>query len=247
MLSWIRHHLDEILPSLIQEELASDDGLVWSADDRSRYCQRCGDDVGAYEAGPRGCSTCIGQSAPWSRIVRLGQYDEPLSRWIVQMKFANQWGWGDWLGACLAEEILKVQRQLPVGDTVVCPTPMHLWRRWSRGYNQAEILARRIGIDLGLPWDHLLKRTRYSPPQTTVAPSSRARNVAHSVAARPIDLTGWRVWLIDDVKTTGSTLQACTRALKSAGARDVSVAVVAVSSKRPPTASVQASTGQPPR
>jgi len=87
------------------------------------------------------------------------------------------------------------------------------WRtRWARGW----------------PTAPLLRRTRHTHPQTAVAPSQRASNAAGSIAAEPIDLAGWHVVLVDDVKTTGATLAACARALRSQGAEGVYAAVAAV-------------------
>ena len=74
----------------------------------------------------------------------------------------------------------------------------------------------------------MLRRTRYTHPQTSLPPAKRADNVRESVAARRVDLSGWHIWLIDDVKTTGATLAACTRLVRRAGASRVFIAVAAV-------------------
>ena len=111
---------------------------------------------------------------------------------------------------------------------IVCAVPMHRLRRWRRGYNQADLIARALAEARGWRYAALLKRTRHTPPQTAIAPSQRHHNVRHSFANERVDLSGYDVLLIDDVKTSGATLAACTRLLRQAGARSVYAAVIAV-------------------
>lgn len=89
-------------------------------------------------------------------------------------------------------------------------------------------MAEALAEVRGYPCIESLTRTRHTAPQTTVAASQRPANVRGSLALRPIDLTGYEVILVDDIKTTGSTLTACTHLLKKAGARSVHAAVAAV-------------------
>jgi predicted amidophosphoribosyltransferase len=85
-----------------------------------------------------------------------------------------------------------------------------------------------MGRQLERPVVELLDRTRYTPPQSLMTPSERARSAKGSVGLKRVDLAGWWVWVVDDVKTTGSTLEACVRALHEGGPEGVSVAVGAV-------------------
>ena len=78
----------------------------------------------------------------------------------------------------------------------------------------------------------LLKRPRWTHPQTTVIPSQRDANVKQSFAARRVDLTGYQVLLIDDIKTSGASVGACCKLLKECGARSIHVAVAAVADPR---------------
>jgi predicted amidophosphoribosyltransferase len=168
---------------------------------------------------------CAGQKLAWDRVTRLGAYDAPLDAWIKAMKFGRQWDWAAWLGARLSEAMGSPRE---VERTLVCAVPMPGRRRWRRGYNQAALMADAVAKARGVTRLGVLRRTRYTPPQTRVVPSQRSANIARSFAARPIDLRGWEVWLIDDVKTSGSTLSACSRRLKRAGAVSVHVGVAAV-------------------
>ena len=109
-------------------------------------------------------------------------------------------------------------RDLLVGADMVVPVPLHHTRRRSRGFNQAEELAQH----LGLPLRRALRRSRATRPQTDLPAAQRHANVRDAfVRARRADVTGLCVLLVDDVCTTGATLEACARVLKQAGARQV--------------------------
>lgn len=106
---------------------------------------------------------------------------------------------------------------------VIVPVPLAGLRQRTRGYNQAELLARQVGKGLGLPVStRALVRKRRAPPQARSAGmEERYRNVAGAFQARPSALGGGSVLLIDDVTTTGATLADCARALREAGASRV--------------------------
>ena len=220
----VRETLNELFPSIVDSEvkLACDDG--WHVDASTQYCHRCGASVGPGEALEK-CSHCVNQPIAWQRIVRLAAYKAPVEPWIVAMKFHRVWPWASWFGRQLAGAIEQVEEP---GKTLVCPVPMPWLRRWRRGYNQSQIMSRALARALKLEHVELLRRLGWRPPQTQVLPSQRAANVRGSFEMRPVDLTGWHVILVDDVKTTGSTLTGCTRLLKQAGAASVCVAVAAV-------------------
>jgi predicted amidophosphoribosyltransferase len=106
--------------------------------------------------------------------------------------------------------------------------PLHSSRRRARGFNQALDLARHLGAG-GLPVRQALRRARATPTQTGLPASQRHRNMRHAFAPtwragrglRLCFLTGAVVVLVDDVSTTGATLEACARVLKEMGAREV--------------------------
>jgi ComF family protein len=113
-------------------------------------------------------------------------------------------------------------------DAVV-PVPLHWWRRWRRGFNQSELLAREISRRTGAPIAGALRRIRATSAQAGLTHGARRRNVAGAFRARGASQTvaGKNVLLIDDVMTTGSTGAACALALKRAGARRVTLLTVA--------------------
>src|SRR5690606_22969091 len=111
---------------------------------------------------------------------------------------------------------------------VLCPVPMHWRRRWRRGFNQAQIIADAAARELDWPVAPLLRRTRPTMPQSLVDTARRRQNVAGSIAPQFVDLQRREVWLIDDVKTTGATLNLCAHLLRQMNAGAVRVAVIAV-------------------
>ncbi|HEX3748798.1 MAG TPA: ComF family protein [Bryobacteraceae bacterium] len=111
----------------------------------------------------------------------------------------------------------------------VTPVPLHWRKRWQRGFNQSELLARAIARRRGIPVVRALRRTRFTQTQAGLSNTERRRNVAAAFQCRrpAFALAGKRVLLIDDVMTTGSTAAVCARALKQAGAARVVLATVA--------------------
>lgn len=217
---------EELFPSHHAAALAQAQQNGWRIDAPGSYCRRCGTTAGPGAATAAGCSRCLRQPPAWNGLVRLGAYKPPLDGWIIAMKFGRAWSWAEWFGRELANA-LAADSSSTADRTVVCPVPMHWLRRWQRGYNQAELIAAAFARQRG--WLHapLLRRTTYTPPQTAVLHHQRPANVRGSFAVREVDLTGWHVWLIDDVRTTGSTLEQCANLLRQAGAVCIHAAVAA--------------------
>ena len=134
------------------------------------------------------------------------------------------------LGRYLAE--LMAERSGPILDAgpwdVLVPVPLHPRRERERGFNQAAFLARHVGRRVGLPVaPRALRRVRQTPPQSGDA-DARRRNVRGAFAvARPPDVAGRSILLIDDVLTTGATANECARTLRRARARRVGVFTLA--------------------
>ena len=113
----------------------------------------------------------------------------------------------------------------------VVPVPLHPWKRARRGFNQAEDLSRHLGV----PVQRVLWRVRATAPQTTLNAKSRRRNLAGAFRLSPFLTSRQRrrwlddrtVVLIDDVRTTGATLEACASVLRAAGVREVRALTVA--------------------
>lgn len=190
----------------------------------SGYCSACGRSLAA-EPLPDGflCGDCRRRTPAIDRFVAGWSYEPPFDRVVHGLKYRRL----DFLGPQLAKELCsRLSHQLREVEVVV-PVPLHWRRRLSRGYNQAEEIARPLARQLGLPLHRVVKRIRATPPQTRFGRRQREDNLARAFSVRPgARLDGGRLLLVDDVATTGSTLAASARCLKEAGASHI-VALVA--------------------
>jgi ComF family protein len=117
-------------------------------------------------------------------------------------------------------------------DAVV-PMPLHWRKRWTRQFNQAELLAAEVARRWGIPLHNAVKRVKSTSPQAGLTNAKRRQNVSAAFAVRRNrDLDGLRILLVDDVLTTGATASACARVLKRAGARQVTVLTLARTDRR---------------
>jgi ComF family protein len=116
---------------------------------------------------------------------------------------------------------------------VIVPMPLHWFKQWQRGFNQADLLAREIGKKWGVPVRNLIRRRRATSPQAGLTNAKRRANVRGAFRiARGKPLQGMRVLLVDDVVTTGATASACARVLKRAGAAHVALLALARTDRR---------------
>jgi ComF family protein len=146
---------------------------------------------------------------------------------LARFKYQGRPDLGRSLGALLALEVRARSRHL--ADAVIVPVPLHVSRLAERGFNQSALIARSVARRLRIPMFPLaLMRMRDTPQQASLDREARIANVAAAFRARPrARLQGRTVLLIDDVRTTGATIDACTRALSDGGAAAIVHAVVA--------------------
>jgi ComF family protein len=216
--------LDVVLPPMLAPVQPGGTQAHWQPDSPTAYCPRCGASAGPGSVLPAGCPFCREETLRWDRLTRLSADREPMASWIRAMKYGGQWGWGPWLGRQLAEVL-----DAPPGDRVaVCPVPLHWRRRIGRGYNQAWLMARALTNARDWTLAPLLKRVRYRQPQSALSATARAKHARNAFAIRPVDLTGWQIVVVDDVKTTGATLGDCAKLLRRQNAAGVQVAIAAV-------------------
>lgn len=171
------------------------------------------------------CGMCQRQPPAFTRSVALYRYAPPVDHFIRALKFHHGLGMARLLGRRLT---MRLQTESPQPDRII-PVPLHLSRLRTRGYNQALEIARPIARVLDIPLDHdSLIRTRATAAQSDLPVEHRRRNVRGAFAVRArANLAGLRIALVDDVMTTGSTVQAASRALLAAGAEEVEVWVAA--------------------
>jgi ComF family protein len=149
----------------------------------------------------------------------VGVYTGPLREAVLYLKYHDRRGLADDLGALLAARLEEVRDEWQ--PEALVPVPIHPGRRRERGYNQAELLAVTLGERCGLPVRDALERVKDTLPQVGLPRGRRAENVQGAFKPRAGAAPGRRAVLIDDVHTTGTTLEAAAGALLAAGAHQV--------------------------
>ena len=186
-------------------------------------CQRCALRV---PAGVEVCGACIQTPPSFDACIAAVDYAYPWADALAQFKFRGDPGWAKAL-ATLMRSTPWMEPALEAADRVL-PVPLSTERLRERGFNQSALLARHLAgpkTDL-----HTLLRLHATEAQSSLPRAQRMRNLRGAFAVEPsraAALRGQRVVLIDDVMTTGATLQAATLALREAGVAHVTAAVLA--------------------
>ncbi len=192
------------------------------------FCAMCGSPFDMDPGGETLCGVCLAKPHDFASARALFRYDNASKGLILTFKY------GDRLdhAPAFARWLDRTGRTLLDDTDLIVPVPLHRWRLWKRRYNQASILAARLARLSGRPFDPLaLERKRATKNQGEM-PSAKARrrNVlgAFRVPPKKADVVKDRnILLVDDVFTTGATLDACARALKRAGAKRVDALALA--------------------
>lgn len=180
------------------------------------------------------CPQCSSASRYFEGVRAPFLYEGTVRQAILALKYGGMRAAAGQLGDLLG----RYFDDNTVPCDVLAPVPMHPTRRRDRGYNQAELLARRVAEIVEVPYrPDLLTRTRKVEPQAGVDNAAqRIVNVAGSVGvSAPSEIRDARIVLVDDVATTGSTLEVCARALKEAGAASVWGLTLAIAGRHSPT------------
>lgn len=215
-----------------QFALAQDCLLCAEASDDGLLCRGCAADLPRLPApacprcalptrGGEICGRCLQNPPHFDATTAAYRYDFPLDRLVQSFKYGHRLALGAYFGrqlAALAETL--------VADLVV-PLPLHPERLRQRGFNQALLLARPVGRSCRLPIDATsCWRTRNTPAQADLAWRERIKNMRNAFHCAA-DYSGRRIILVDDVMTTGASLDECARTLKLHGASQVNVLVLA--------------------
>ena len=200
---------------------------------RGPRCGRCARALPPMLADGDRCAACRRRAPAFHRLVVLGDYrdDAGLREWILALKHGGRRDLAPWLGQALARRLGTVVSR----GVLLVPVPLHPLRRFERGYDQARLLAEATAEGAGSRAVRLLARTRWTPAQGALGSVSRRANVRDAFAPARwfgVELAGVAVWLVDDVVTSGATLDACARALHGLGARRVSALALARAGER---------------
>lgn len=185
------------------------------------------------------CNRCLNRAGAIARLRALGMYDGALRDIIHALKYGTRRS----LARPLGERAAQAGAGLLRGADALVPVPLHPWREWRRGFNQAAAIAREVqrshaeACRIVLPVWRALRRCRATRPQAELDAAARRTNVRGAFA-----LAGWTrrrrsgwqqridgrvLVLVDDVSTTGATLDECATVLAKAGAKEVRALVIA--------------------
>lgn len=207
----------------------------------ARACVACGAPVArTCIIGPTSrCVWCHTHGDPVTRRRAAGLYGGRLRAIIHAFKYDGRRS----LARPLAVMMRSAGADILARADVVVPVPLHRTRRWRRGFNQAADLAARLGV----PVSNALRRVRPTPPQVGLSSAGRRRSVRDAFALsagrwsspwdRSAGVDGRWIVVVDDVMTTGATIEACAAVLRGAGARAVWALTAAQAETRPPTRS----------
>jgi ComF family protein len=179
------------------------------------FCPRCG----RPQASGIVCPGCWQTPTEIDGIRSPFRFDEVIRKAIHELKYRNLRA----ISTRLAELLADYLNENPLPGEALVGVPLHPRRLRERGYNQSGLLARELGKRIGLPViEDCLIRVKQAQPQVRAADvEERRSNVADAFACRDDSVSGKRIILIDDVCTSGATLESCAAALKSKGATSV--------------------------
>ena len=167
------------------------------------------------------CGSCLQHEPHFDRTIAPWRYAFPIDRLIHGMKYGHQLAITEWCGGQIAERIIDKRF-----DHII-PMPLHPSRLAERGFNQSAEIARTIGRRINCPVDYSgLLRNKATPAQAELPLKARRSNVRGAFESKR-DFSGQRILLVDDVMTSGATVDECARVLRLHGAIDITVAVVA--------------------
>lgn len=185
---------------------------------REPLCKKCGkqleSEIQEY------CFDCTAHPKLFWQGVSLFAYRDEAKESMMGFKYHNKQEFADYYAKQLIRRYGDRLRQARA--QAVIPVPLHAKKLRERGYNQAEILARKLGEALGAPvCPNGLIRTQDTAPQKNLQSRQREKNLYHAFQAGDLPAGITRVILVDDIYTTGATMNACSAALRKAGVRQI--------------------------
>ncbi len=186
------------------------------------YCTRCANILPLKEQIPM-CGHCLQHQPPFDETHGLFSYQPPIPKLILDLKFHHALTHAKLFGELLAEKILQEWYKKEELPNAIIPIPLHRDRLKERGFNQATEIARPIAKALKLPLIlHGITRIKPTNPQATLSAQARKNNIKNAFLIKH-SFENQHIAVVDDVITTGSTIDEFCRQLKKQGARRISV------------------------
>ena len=164
------------------------------------------------------CGECLAEPPPYDGVRAAVAYGDVARHVALKLKYGGKTAYA----ATMAEAMARL---MPEGADLLVPVPLHRWRIWGRGFNQAALIAEALARGTRVPADvHLLRRVKATPVLRGLGHRGRAKAVAGAFALAPgakARMAGKTIVLVDDVHTSGATARACARILKRGGAARV--------------------------
>lgn len=178
------------------------------------YCRICSEPTNGAEL----CRRCRKQLPGFASLRSWAIFEGPVKNALHKLKYRRDLS----LGLVFGQRLARLYRRLGWAVDLVVPVPLGKEREAERGYNQAALMARPLALECGLNYSPIaLRRVRETQSQVGLTWEERQDNVRGAFLARRALVQGKRVMLVDDVATTGSTLDACAQALREAEAQQV--------------------------
>lgn len=183
----------------------------------------------AYDQGEGALSAAALSDPPaWDRSRAAVLFEDEAAKLVHALKYRDR----PEAGLLMARMMARAGRRLTAEAEVILPVPLHRLRLWKRRFNQSAFLAQHLSALSGTPWRHdVLLRARPTRAQVGLDQDARRRNVRNAFTVPPESMAavaGRSVLLVDDVRTTGATAEACALALRKAGAVRVSLLTFAL-------------------
>lgn len=191
---------------------------------KGRRCYKCGKKISSETK--EYCYDCERRKHYFDRGFSLFQYNDQIRPSLYRLKYGGRYEYGEYYGALMAR-IYKDSIIRAKVDAIV-PVPLHKNRIYERGYNQAEAIARALSERTGIPcYEKYVVRQKNTVPLKLMTPSERQKNLKNAFIIGQNDVKSKITIVIDDIYTTGSTIDAIAKVLKASGVRKVYFLTVA--------------------
>lgn len=210
---------EEILESF--EEICVDcrQKLVYIHEPKCKKCGKAFEIQPGKDIYPEYCADCSRIRHSFDVGMAVFQYQEGIRESIYRFKYSNQRTYAAFYAQAMAYRYGRTLRSW--GIEIIIPVPVSKEKKQSRGYNQAALLAKELSERLQIPYGEELVRVKNTIPQKELSPTERKTNLKNAFKMKQNIVKYKKVLLVDDIYTTGSTMDACATVLKQAGAGQV--------------------------
>ncbi len=161
------------------------------------------------------CRECVQMPKEFERAIAVYSYEGTIKQTISDFKYHGK----SYLYKIFSWQMVELLKKENLTDfDQIVPVPLHSYKEVKRGYNQSKLLARDISSNLGMPMVELVKRTKKTKPQNKLATYERWHNMTGAIDIKKSKKVGKKILLVDDIYTTGATMNACAKVLKREGA-----------------------------